>query len=274
MKALWTLPWLVVLSGCRAPEATMDPFVGYGARVIPPPATGSVGTAPGYFPPTASLPNAAGAAPAMAPATSFVPPQGLTPPTANPGTPSPVPLQAVPPNNGTLLLPPQASQWQPDGNWQTASASPPASYGSPPPLAGTVNPATSPYSLTYEGSNNTGGLEWRSPSAMNPAIQPASVEFAPAQLPPQLNPTDMAGGLPATSFIPPVRPSVVRPASYGVESYLAPASWSEPCCDPVGGPVAPIPMDGYAVPSLGTTPIAPAAPSATVVPNDRWQRRR
>ncbi len=272
MKALWTLPWLVVLSGCRAPEATVDPFVGYGSRVIPPPATGSIGTAPGYFPPTASLPQTASAAPALAPATSFVPPQGLAPTATIPSTPSPVPLQAVPPNNGTLLLPPQTSQWQPDGHWQTASASQPASYGTVPPLAGTVNPAAQPYSLTYEGSNGTRGLVWGSPTAGIQAIQPASVEFAPAQLPPQLNPTEMAAGMPATSFIPPVRPSVVRPASYGVESYLAPASWNEPCCDPMVGPVVPIPVDGYpAVPSMGAPP---SQPSATIVPNDRWQRRR
>ena len=86
----------LVSIGCRAPAPTLDPFAPYGARVIPPPATGSIGSTNGYYqPPPAGIPGAA-------PATSQNPLQ-------------PVPSVATPPTT-----PPRTSA-VPGGNWQSTS---------------------------------------------------------------------------------------------------------------------------------------------------------
>lgn len=63
----------VLLVGCRAPAPSFDMLAPYGSPTVPPPATGRVGTAGGYYPPATPSPPPAGAIPSPSPMTTPLP---------------------------------------------------------------------------------------------------------------------------------------------------------------------------------------------------------
>ncbi len=96
--------------GCYAPPGSYEPYPPYGQPCVPPPATGAVGTAPGYYPGT------------YYPGYSPYGPQYGSPYT-NPYAPPYAPqqnLQPVAPLGSAPTNQPQASNFQNEGNWQTA----------------------------------------------------------------------------------------------------------------------------------------------------------
>ena len=118
-------------AGCRAPTPTIDPFAPYGARVIPPPATGAIGAPNGYYQP----------APAGIPANGPMGPSQIGPTSMNP-------LQDVPPVANQPAAPRTSSVPNP-GNWESASYGWGQSYGAYPygqtmPVSATAPSATTP----------------------------------------------------------------------------------------------------------------------------------
>jgi len=227
---IWlTLPLGIV--GCNSPAPAFDPFAPYGARLIPPPTTGSIGPSGGYDQsPTAGGPNSL--APSLAPVPSqagFAPP-GSIPQVASANYNAELP-QSSPPVVASIPAPYRSGAGSNPDDWMAARQPEhqPAT-GFPVALSGARN-----------GLRQSDRLEWIPPS-VDPRIR---IRQASANLPaagfPQHNPVPQAipQAIDSRPVPAPIRPFVVRGSAEGIGSDcgcqlgksgndVAPATFLEP----------------------------------------------
>ncbi|MCA9262541.1 MAG: hypothetical protein KDA60_01785 [Planctomycetales bacterium] len=245
----WVACVVLVAAGCQSPTPTFDPFAGYGNTRVPPPSTGSIGQAPGYFqqprttvpiPPAGTLP----------PSTPIPPPMMAPLPGAQSSYEAPVPLPATSPDYRGETAQPRWNQVESAVPLQSASRnasradnsvrrnrqlqladdlqwrSPVGASGSVIRQATATSPVTNPLAPLTDPV-------YVAPATTAPPA-PASLRFTqpPASLPPAQTPrylpAPQSSGFQSTQVI---QPQVIQPLSY------APAvATQESChCDPATG---------------------------------------
>ena len=242
MKNWWALAGIVLAAGCQSSYPVASPFGPYGMRVVPPPATGTVGVPSGYPAPPAYQP----------------------PPMGN-GAARPCPVSR------RRLQPPRDRGDV--GNWESAHNPNGADFGLAPPIM-PRNPyanAETPLHAGLPPYREAQQLSWQPPrtSPSQPMYGSGGAPYYPAGAPSQIadQPPQFAGPPPSysvadTVYIPPVRPSIVRPPGHAVVTYDS-AIPGAGCCDPVtdaASMLAPIPS---AEPATYTSRV-----------DDRWEPRR
>ncbi len=254
---------LALLSGCTGANRSrmLAPFqpLNYGQTCVAPPATGTIGYGQGYYQPRAFT--------AAAPQTGFSSQRGPMQPIpqlSRPNTPAQPRTSAAPPSN---------DDWE-----STKSANAPTlnSSASRQP-APRVNVANHQRRADTRGLTNDNNLAWTPPFGTNQGYSPVSAasqrsygrsnQPLPMQRPVQQVVPQLATYSAPVSYNP-IRPSVVRPTSYG--PVVPNQIFAEDCvsCDVQAAPGVPIPQGSYASGGYDSGPIY------TAVESSRWQPRR
>ena len=252
---------LAMLSGCTGANRSrlLTPFqpLNYGQTCVAPPATGTIGYGQGYYQPRAFT--------AAAPQTGFSSQRGPMQPIpqlSRPNTPAQPRTSAAPPSN---------DDWE-----STKSANAPTlnSSANRQP-ASRVNVANNQRRADTRGLTNDNNLAWTPPFGTNQGYSPVSTasqqSYANQPLPmqrpvQQVVPQLATYAAPVASYNP-IRPSVVRPTSYGP---VASNQVLGDCgtCDVQALPGVPIPQGSYSTNSYDSGPVY------TAVDSSRWQPRR
>ncbi|MCA9266213.1 MAG: hypothetical protein R3E01_26210 [Pirellulaceae bacterium] len=232
---------ILYLTGCRAPRPSYDPFAVYGPKVVPPPATGTLGQPNSYYQPP----------PANTVPVPTVPPAGQVPLTV----PS---LGQYPPPAASSPQYLSSNDWTAPGSSAQSAAN--VSLAGDLDRTGQIGAATSLSHLAAEaqrrdavvspgvsGLREASDLRWNSPGGIHASVAAPRPFTPPAEV---RELTDLP--LPR-----PVRPSTVRPSG----AYSA-ASQSVAPVPVAPDQVAPIPATQAATPYVASSHV----PQQVLVP--------
>ena len=239
----WLVLTLVGLlhAGCRAPAPTIDPFAPYGARVIPPPPTGSIGSPNGYLQP--------------APGTI---------PVAPGGTASGNALQPVPPV-ATQPAAPRTSSLPNHGQWESAGNGFGYVIPNQPNIAMTSAVAASP--LPANAATYASPSYQAAPATVADYVQPGTYMQQGPVMQSGMQVADPLAAHPSS-----LRPSVVRQPF--IESACCPPGVGDTVLVPQAEPYAPAGVPSY----MGVPSYAAGSPSpyygTLTAQTTGWRRRR
>ena len=256
---------IAMLSGCTGTNRSplFSPFqpLHYGQQCVAPPATGTIGYNQ-YNQPRAFT--------AAVPQTGFSTQRQMQP------VPQTVPQLSRP----TGVTQPRTSSVPVSDEWETTKSanapSPNSSAGiqqSQPTLATRTTPVNDQRLATTRGLTADENLAWTPPFGGNRGFSTVSQQSFP-QVPQQSFPQQQRFAQQQATYVAPaanynpIRPSVVRPTSFG-GPVISNQVYSEDCnCYVTAAPGVPIPQGSYPTGSYDSGPVY------TAVDSSRWQPRR